>query len=72
MSKPQQPELHRSRRTPADHDSREDPDLASEGEQPGGSTPRVPKDNRPGHHPEREQDKPEELGGAGHGKNPSK
>ena len=60
MSNPQQPELARSRKTPA-----QDPDAAAavlEGQrQPsqGGPGGPVPPDNQPGHHPEKEQDKPD-------------
>ena len=72
MSKPQQPEIGRSRRTPS-----QDPDSAAavlEGsprltdEGPGGP---VPPENQPGHHPAKEQDKPdldafaEKLGATG-------
>jgi hypothetical protein len=60
MSNPQQPELARSRKTPA-----QDPDSVAgvvEGErQPGADAPRgpVPPDNQAGHHPAEEQDKPD-------------
>ena len=60
MSNPQQPELARSRKTPA-----QDPDSAAaviEGERGLGSdAPRgpVPPENQPGHHPPEEQDKPD-------------
>lgn len=60
MPNPQQPELARSRRTPA-----QDPDAAAavvEGQrQPEakGPTGPVPAENQPGHHPEREQDTPD-------------
>lgn len=60
MSNPQQPELARSRKTPAqDQDA-----VASvvEGQrQPGtgGPTGPIPEDNQPGHHPAKEQDKPD-------------
>lgn len=59
MPSPQQPELRRSERTPA-----QDPDsVASDLEahrRPGdsGRTGPVPEENRPGHHPEVEQDQP--------------
>ena len=60
MSNPQQPELARSRKTPAqDQDA-----VASVVE--GRSTPTtegrtgpVPAENQPGHHPDKEQDKPD-------------
>ena len=60
MSNPQQPELARSRKTPA-----QDPDAAAavvEGQQPpGADAPRgpIPPENQPGHRPEHEQDKPD-------------
>jgi hypothetical protein len=66
MGVPQQPELRRSRRSPVDPESFEEHRVHErpEDDPPKGS---VPPDNRPGHHPPREQDKPVELGGAGHG-----
>ena len=60
MSNPQQPELARSRKTPA-----LDPDAVAtvlEGQpDPGADAPRgpVPPENQPGHHPAEEQDKPD-------------
>lgn len=60
MSNPQQPELARSRKTPA-----QDQDAVAavvEGQRaPGADAPRgpVPPENQPGHHPETEQDKPD-------------
>jgi hypothetical protein len=60
MSNPQQPEIGRSRKTPA-----QNPDAAAgviEGQkQPGTGGPEgpVPEDNQPGHHPAEEQDKPD-------------
>lgn len=60
MSNPQQPELARSRKTPA-----LDPDATAsvvEGQrQPEAKGPAgpVPEDNQPGHHPATEQDKPD-------------
>ena len=59
MSNPQQPELARSRKTPA-----QDPDAIAgviEGQHEfGADAPRgpVPAENQPGHHPAEEQDKP--------------
>jgi hypothetical protein len=66
MGVPQQPELRRSRRSPVDPHSAEQERLH---ERPDEDAPRgpVPEDSTPGHHPPREQDKPVELGGAGHG-----
>ena len=58
MDTPQQPELHRSGRSAADPDAAK----ATASSDPGsesGSTGRVPEDNRPGHHPDREQDRPD-------------
>ena len=60
MSNPQQPELARSRKTPA-----LDPDASAaviEGQRPPGSSGPggpVPAENQPGHHPATEQDKPD-------------
>lgn len=60
MSNPQQPELARSRKTPA-----QDQDAVAgvlEGQdRPGTSGPAgpIPEDNQPGHHPAHEQDKPD-------------
>jgi hypothetical protein len=64
-SRPQQPELARSGRTPVDPDHA--PDLAERPTGEDGADRLVPPENRPGHHPDREQDVPEALGGAGHG-----
>lgn len=36
----------------------------------GGNPPGVPEENRPGHKPVKEQDKPPEVGGAGRGDPP--
>src|SRR5918998_3247560 len=60
MANPQQPELARSRKTPAlDPDASES--VLSAAEAPTVDRPRgpVPEDNRPGHHPAVEQDKPD-------------
>jgi len=60
MSNPQQPELARSRKTPA-----QDADAVAgvlDGQrEPGADAPRgpVPPENQPGHHPAQEQDKPD-------------
>lgn len=61
MAKPQQPELHRSGLTPADPGSAKVHQQVEE-VTPGGAGPRgpVPEANRPGHHPDVEQDKPVE------------
>lgn len=58
MPNPQSPELRRSGTTDLDPDSigparRAEPDIGSSG--PSGP---VPEDNRPGHHPDHEQDQP--------------
>jgi hypothetical protein len=66
MGVPQQPELRRSRRSPVDPRSVKEQRLDERPDEHGRSAP-VPEDNVEGHHPEREQDKPVELGGAGHG-----
>jgi hypothetical protein len=67
MGVPQQPELRRSRRSPVDPESFEEHQLH---EHPGAdpASGPVPPANRPGRHPAKEQDKPRELGGAGHGR----
>lgn len=60
MAKPQQPELRRSGRVPAlDPDATE---AARSGEPEPFVTPEtgpIPEDQRPGHHPDEEQDKPD-------------
>lgn len=58
MTKPQQPELRRSGLGSADQDAAE---LRAEDTLPAaeGGTEPVPEENRPGHHPEQEQDKPD-------------
>jgi hypothetical protein len=56
MTKPQQPELHRSNKGSTDQDGaqlRAGDEVQSE--QPVGH---VPEENQPGHHPEQDQDKP--------------
>lgn len=57
MSKPQQPELHRSGHTPADPGHAKETAGGALGAE-GGLAP-VPVDNQPGHHPDVEQDKPQ-------------
>ena len=55
---PQQPELRRSERGETTQDGRQEMQETREGgkdERPRG---KVPPENRPGHHPEQEQDKP--------------
>lgn len=78
MAKPQQPELRRSGKVPAlDPDATEakrSADRRRTTTDPGGP---VPEDQQPGHHPERDQDKPdldrfaERLGVAAEGEEPS-
>ncbi|HMC38277.1 MAG TPA: hypothetical protein VKI19_01360, partial [Acidimicrobiales bacterium] len=58
MAKPQQPELHRSGTTPADPASAKSQTSASPPSVGGDFPAPVPEENRPGHHPEHEQDKP--------------
>ena len=60
MANPQQPELARSRRTPAlDPDATEAVLSAADAPAVDPAFGPVPTDNRPGHHPVVEQDKPE-------------
>lgn len=57
MTKPQQPELHRSGKGSTDQDAAE----MRAGDQPqpaDDSLEPVPEENRPGHRPPRDQDKP--------------
>ncbi len=60
MANPQQPELARSRKTPALDPDATEAVLTAEGT-PVADRPRgpVPVDNQPGHHPPVEQDKPD-------------
>lgn len=64
MDRPQQQEIERSGHTPIDQESRDAFGPASPPDE-SGRTGRVPRDNRPGHHPPREEDKPVWAGGAG-------
>jgi hypothetical protein len=57
MSTPQQPELHRSGKGASDPASAKGHVDEPPGD--GGDAGPVPPPNRPGHHPEHEQDKPE-------------
>ncbi len=58
MSTPQQPELHRSGKGATDPASaKASAEVASNPGVEGSSGP-IPEDNQPGHHPEKEQDKP--------------
>lgn len=60
MSKPQQPELRRSGKVAAlDPDATETRLTGEERPAATGPTGPVPEEQRPGHHPEREQDKPD-------------
>jgi hypothetical protein len=65
MPNPQDPGLRRSEKDAAVQDAWVNDTGGPAGDR--GPTGAVPEANRPGHHPEREQDKPVELGGAGHG-----
>ena len=58
MSKPQQPELHRSGKGATDPARAKANAEVSGGPGAEGATGPVPEDNQPGHHPEQEQDKP--------------
>ena len=59
MGKPQQPELGRSGHTQVVEGQHAKEVLeGQEQPEPEGSTGPVPEDNRPGHHPDTEQDKP--------------
>jgi hypothetical protein len=58
VSKPQQPELARSRRGETDQGGRRAAREADRKRREDGPAGPVPPDNRPGHHPETEQDKP--------------
>lgn len=66
MPNPQQPGLRRSGLTDTTQDAW-DSKATSEPPAESGNAGPVPEENRPGHHPEAEQDRPPELGGAGHG-----
>jgi hypothetical protein len=60
MGKPQQPELGRSGHTPVT-EGQHAKEVIQGQEKPAaeGSTGPVPEGNRPGHHPDTEQDKPD-------------
>jgi hypothetical protein len=57
-SKPQQPEVERSGRGDVDPDGRRITREADRRKREGGRTGKIPPENRPGHRPDREQDKP--------------
>lgn len=57
MPKPQQPELRRSGKGSTDRDA-DDLRAGDELESPEAGIGPVPEENRPGHHPERDEDKP--------------
>jgi hypothetical protein len=61
MSKPQQPELRRSGRHAGHDDSAKTTLTAQDPNRSGTSGGPIPEDQRPGHHPEQEQDKPTEA-----------
>jgi hypothetical protein len=65
MPNPQDPGLRRSEKDSATQDAWVNDVTGAPADE--GATGPVPEDNRPGHHPDREQDKPTRLGGAGHG-----
>jgi hypothetical protein len=66
MPNPQQPELRRSEKSAVDQDAWQDEATSAPPAHQGRSGP-VPPDNAPGHRPDRDQDKPVALGGAGYG-----
>jgi hypothetical protein len=59
MARPQQPELARSAKTDLDPDHIETGLQGQKAPATGGETGPVPPDNQPGHHPAKEQDKPD-------------
>lgn len=59
MSRPQQPELARSAKTDLDPDHVETGLQGQRKPKAGGETGPVPPENEPGHHPPKEQDKPD-------------
>ena len=59
MAHPQQPELARSARTDLDPDHVETGLQGQPTPATGGETGPIPPENQPGHHPEKEQDKPD-------------
>jgi hypothetical protein len=59
MARPQQPELARSAKTDIDPNHVETGLQGQRVPATGGETGPVPPDNQPGHHPEKEQDKPD-------------
>src|SRR3954469_11151430 len=58
MANPQQPELARSRRGAVDADAVKEQLTAPQRTDARGDVGTVPEANRPGHHPDHEQDKP--------------
>lgn len=59
MTQPQQPELRRSGRGRTTQDGKRIADETDRAERKRGRRGRAPEENRPGHRPEHEQDKPE-------------
>jgi hypothetical protein len=59
MDRPQQPELYRSGATALEPDTVESDLAAHRRPRSSGRGRSVPSDNRPGHHPDHEQDKPD-------------
>lgn len=64
MTHPQQPELQRQQLNPSVQEAREIRAAEAEAPDVKGESGPVPEANQPGHHPEREQDKPEGAPGA--------
>ena len=64
MTKPQQPELRRSDRGQTDQREWARHEEARGRRRETGRSGPVPEENRPGHHPDDEQDKPEAPRGA--------
>jgi hypothetical protein len=58
VSKPQQPELHRSGKGATDPASAKANAELNDKPGPAGAAGPIPEDNVPGHHPEEEQDRP--------------
>ncbi|MFL5796740.1 MAG: hypothetical protein ACJ77A_02260 [Actinomycetota bacterium] len=61
MTRPQQQEVRRSGRGETDQQGRRAAREAKRGGRPSDPAGPVPEENRPGYHPDREQDRPEGL-----------
>ena len=60
MPQPQQPELRRSGETPAvDDHTKSTTNVGAPGGSSADAQLAVPEENQPGHHPDKEQDKPD-------------